>query len=65
MLLSSVKSNNPKKAISKFEETIKLVCESGAGDRETALRWLMEASEADGDWDYFCYLNGIPCGYVE
>jgi len=24
---------------------------------------LMDASDANGDWDYFCFLNGLPYGY--
>jgi hypothetical protein len=23
----------------------------------------MDASNASGDWEYFCYLNGLPYGY--
>jgi hypothetical protein len=50
-------------AVSKFEQhVINTIC-MGARDRETALRWIMDASTADGDWDYFCYLNGLPYGY--
>lgn len=50
---------------SQFEKVVSDVINSGAGNRETALRWLMDASEADGDWDYFCYLNELPYGYVK
>jgi len=25
----------------------------------------MDASSADGDWDYFCYQNGLPYGYFK
>jgi hypothetical protein len=35
----------------------------GAKDRATALRWIMDASQAGGDWEYFCFLNGLPYGY--
>ena len=50
-------------ASEKFEQhVINTIC-MGARDRETALRWIMDASSADGDWEYFCYLNGLPYGY--
>lgn len=50
-------------AAKKFEQhVINTIC-MGARDRETALRWIMDASSAEGDWDYFCYLNGLPYGY--
>jgi hypothetical protein len=25
----------------------------------------MDASQADGDWEYFCFLNGLPYGYFK
>jgi hypothetical protein len=53
------------RAIAEFEQSVAVVIESGASDRETALRWLMDASEADGDWKYFCYLNGLPYEYFD
>jgi hypothetical protein len=37
----------------------------GARDRETALRWIIDASPAAGDWEYFCFLNGLPYGYFK
>ena len=46
-----------------FEERVLDVIASGAGDRETALRWIMDGSEAGGDWEYFCFLNGLSYGY--
>lgn len=51
--------------VEQFEASVQNVINFGAGDRKTALRWLMDASEADGDWEYFCYLNGIPYGYFK
>lgn len=50
-------------AIAQFEQRVTEVISAGAKDRETALRWLMEASECRGDWEYYCYLNGLPYGY--
>lgn len=50
-------------AVTKFEQhVINTIC-MGARDRETALRWIMDASDAGGDWEYFCYLNGLPYGH--
>ena len=51
--------------VAKFEQHITNTICMGARDRETALRWIMDASEADGDWEYFCYLNGLPYGYFK
>lgn len=50
-------------AITKFEQHVTNTICMGARDRETALRWIMDASEAQGDWEYFCFLNGLPYGY--
>ena len=52
-------------AIEKFEQHVTNTICMGARDRETALRWIMDASNADGDWEYFCYLNGLPYGYFK
>jgi hypothetical protein len=52
-------------AVKNFEQhVINTMC-MGARDRETALRWIMEASNANGDWEYFCFLNGLPYRYFE
>jgi hypothetical protein len=50
-------------AVRKFEQHVIATIDMGAGDRETALRWIMQGSDANGDWDYFCDLNGLPYGY--
>jgi len=50
-------------AIEKFEQhIINTIC-MGARDRETALRWIMDASNANGDWEYLCYDLGLPYHY--
>jgi len=53
------------KAIAIFEQHVTNVICMGARDRETALRWIMDASNADGDWEYLCFLNGLPYGYFQ
>lgn len=50
-------------AAKKFEQHVANTMCMGARDRETALRWIMDASDAGGDWEYFCFLNGLPYGY--
>jgi len=52
-------------AVKDFEQHVTNTICMGARDRETALRWIMDASEADGDWEYFCFLNGLPYGYFK
>ena len=50
-------------AIEKFEQhVINTMC-MGARDRETALRWIMDASNANGDCEYLCYDLGLPYHY--
>ena len=50
-------------AIDKFERhVVNTIC-MGAGNRETALRWIMDASNANGDWEYLCYDLGLPYQY--
>lgn len=50
-------------AVAKFEQHVTNTICMGAGDRETALRWIMEASSANGDWEYLCYDLGLPYHY--
>ena len=52
-------------ATAKFEQHVTNTMCMGAKDRVTALRWIMDASQADGDWEYFCFLNGLPYGYFK
>lgn len=53
------------RAIAKFETLVATTIATGAGDRETALRWIMDGSRCgrDGDWDFLCYEYGLPYGY--
>ena len=50
-------------AVTKFEQHVTNTICMGAGDRETALRWIMDASSANGDWEYLCYDLGLPYQY--
>jgi hypothetical protein len=53
-------------AIARFEQSVTETIANGAGTREVALRWLMDAEDgANGDVEYFCYLNGLPYTYFK
>ena len=52
-----------KEAIEKFEKHVTDTICMGARNRETALRWIMDASNANGDWEYLCYDLGLPYQY--
>ena len=54
-----------KEAVTKFEIAVSAIIACGAGDRATALRWIMDGSDCGGDWDYFCYCNGLPYRYFK
>lgn len=51
------------RAVVKFCKRIEETIRTGAGDRETALRWIHEADGTHGDDEYLCYLNGLPYGF--
>jgi hypothetical protein len=51
------------RAIERFEALVASTIASGAKTREDALRWLMEASGCNGDWNYFAWDQGIPYSY--
>lgn len=52
-------------AAERFENQVKVFIESGAPDRETAIRWFHEAEGTLGDDDYLCYTLGLPYGYFK
>lgn len=55
-------------AVAAFEARVQKTIESGAKDRETAIRWLFEAENDPyvfGDPDYYCHSHGLPYGYFK
>ena len=51
------------KAVERFEAQVTSFIQSGAKDREMALRWIHEAEGSNGDEDFLCYLIGLPYSY--
>ena len=51
------------RAIAQFELLVAKTIEAGAANRETALRWIMESSDCNGDWEFFCFHYGLPYNY--
>lgn len=57
--------------ITRFENLVDSLITSGAGDRETAIRWIKEgdADRYDDDYvimddpEYFCFRHGLPYDY--
>lgn len=53
-------------AIERFEKLVAKTIASGAGDRATALRWIMDASAVNNsDWEFLSYNHGLPYGYFK
>lgn len=46
-----------------FEERVARVIELGAGDRENALRWIMDAEDVHGDWEFLAWKMGLKHNY--
>ena len=46
-----------------FEMRVLGLLQSGAKDREMALRWVHEAEGSNGDDEFLCYLVGLPYRY--
>lgn len=47
----------------RFEALVAKTIQSGARDREQALRWIMDASNCNGDWEFLCWEHGLPYRY--
>ena len=54
-----------KVCVERFEQHVLNTICMGARDRETALRWIMDASICNGDWEFLCYEHGLPYGYFK
>lgn len=50
-------------AVFSFEKRISDLMFSGAKDRATAIRWIHEAEDTNGDDEYLCYTLGLPYMY--
>jgi len=46
-----------------FEVRVLSLLQTGARDRDMALRWIHEAEGGGGDDEYLCFLLGLPYGY--
>ena len=52
-------------AVIRFSKLVEDTIAAGAADRETALRWIMDASNCLGDWEFLCYEHGLPYRYFK
>ena len=50
-------------AMHDFEMRMLSLLQTGATDREMAMRWVHEAEGSNGDDEYLCYLLGLPYRY--
>jgi len=50
-------------AVFSFEKRVDDLIFSGAKDRATAMRWIHEAEDTQGDDEYLCYTLGLPYMY--
>lgn len=49
----------------RFEQLVSNVISMGARNRTTAIRWLDQAADTNGDMDYLCWQHGLPYGYLK
>jgi hypothetical protein len=50
------------RAIDSFEDRVLNLMHTGT-NRERIIAWLMDAEGANGDYEYFCFTQGLPYGY--
>ena len=55
---------NETKAIAEFEDRVANLMHTGT-NRERVIAWLMDAESANGDFEYFCYTQGLPYSYFK
>ena len=59
-----IESDAEAKAIEEFENAVNRLVEDGAS-RNRAIHWLLDAEGYDGDYEYGCFLLGLPYGYFK
>ena len=56
------RKNAEVEAIAKFEDSVTNLMHTGT-NRQRVIAWLMDAEGANGDFEYFCFTQGLPYGY--
>ncbi len=51
-------------AIEEFEKTVANSIEFGAHNRETAIRWVVDAEIGFLDYGHYCFIKGLPFDYL-
>ena len=51
-------------AVVDFENRVANLMHTGT-NRERVIAWLMNAEGANGDFEYFCYTQGLPYGFFK
>jgi hypothetical protein len=51
-------------AIVRFEDRVTNLMHTGT-NRQRVIAWLMDAEGANGDFEYFCFTQGLPYGYFK
>ena len=52
-------------AIESFEKKVCNIIAAGANDRETAIRWILDANDATNDPEILAYSLGLPYDYFK
>jgi len=50
-------------SVVRFEAHVAMLIKMGASDRESALRWIHDADNTNGDADYLSFVWGLPYRY--
>ena len=61
----ALRKESEERAAHDFEMRVLSLLQTGAKDREMALRWVHEAEGSGGDDEYLCFLVGLPYGYFK
>ena len=58
------RKNIEAEAIVNFEDRVTNLMHTGT-NRERVIAWLMDAEGANGDYEYFCFTQGLPYTYFK
>ena len=63
--VAAAEAEREKVYIANFESRVTDAIELGAKDRETAIRWIADAADVDGDMEFLCFKLGLPYNYFK
>lgn len=64
-ILANEEKEYQDRKVAEAETLIQAMITAGAEDRATAIRWIHQVEDTNGDDEYLCFVLGVPYGYFK